>query len=245
MITLRQALCVIAVPVTIQPAFAEGVDWKAIQEMNAFTRIVVTTQKRTTCYFVRATDDKLYCTRVVLGREQSAQNADDLVFDRTEIRGVTTAFDDYSKGPLSFIGAFGGGVGLDSAHQPTWFGGLKVGGPFSLDLQYDRIQRRNGFSAEGSAVLPMFRVPRFDPRGEKGFLKIFVEPGLGYRIGGGSFGPYASTKILLVWLTDKWTYGVRPYVEIQHRFPLGSTTNADSRVAFGVMEVLCAHCGFE
>jgi hypothetical protein len=241
---LRQALWLIALLVTIRPAFAENVNWKAIEEMNAFTRIVVTTQKRTTCYFVRATDDKLYCTLIAVGRDQSAKKADDLAFDRKDIREVTTAFDDDSKGFLSFIGAFGGGTGLDSAHQPTWFGGFKAGGPFSLDLQYDRIQGRNGLSAEGSAVLPIFRVARFDPRREKGFLKVFGEPGIGYRMGGGGSGRYASAKVLLVWLTDKWTYGVRPYVEIQHRFPVGSTMNADSRVAFGVMEVLCAHCGF-
>src|SRR5580693_9279311 len=98
---LRQALWLIALLVTIRPAFAENVNWKAIEEMNAFTRIVVTTQKRTTCYFVRATDDKLYCTLIAVGRDQSAKKADDLAFDRKDIREVTTAFDDDSKGFLS------------------------------------------------------------------------------------------------------------------------------------------------
>ena len=143
------------------------------------------------------------------------------------------------------MAGFEGGVGLDSKGMPTWFGGLKVGGPFSLDLQYDRMQAHSGFSAEGSAVVPLFRVPAFDPRTEKNFLKVFGEPGLGYRTGGGPFGAYASTKVLLVWLTDKWTIGFRPYMEYQHRFPVAPGLGGDDRVAFGFLQAFCAHCGVE
>jgi hypothetical protein len=33
--------------------------------------------------------------------------------------------------------------------------------------------------------------------------------------------------------------------EYQHRFPLASSSGADNRLAFGVIEVLCEHCGFD
>lgn len=91
---------------------------------------------------------------------------------------------------------------MDSSHQPTSFAGVKIGGPFALDLQYDRIHGKSGFSTEGSAELPLFRVPRFREDKEIKFLKLYAEPGVGYRAGGGPFGGYSSAKVMAVLLTD-------------------------------------------
>jgi hypothetical protein len=243
---IRISLALIASLVPVSSAIAQSLDWHAVKSLTTFTEIRVTTsQGQTACSFVRATEDQLYCT--TKGNRMPSSNGGDvdLIFERQEIRAITVQTYDYSKGFLAFLGGFGGGAGLDSAGKPSWFGGLKVGGPFSLDLQYDRLQGHSGFSVEGAAVLPLFRVLPFDPRREKSFLKFFGEPAVGYRAGGGPTGPYAGTKVLAVWLTDKWTYGVRPYIEYEHRFPLASPADGDNRLAFGVIEVLCAHCGFD
>ena len=143
--------------------------------------------------------------------------------------------------------AAGAGGGWDSAHQPTAFGGVKVGGgPFALDLQYDRLQGHSGFSTEGSAVLPLFRVPGYRHFSERKFVKFFAEPGLGYRAGGGQFGGYSSAKVLAVLLTDTWSDGwVAPYVEFQRRFPFQSPLQGDNRVTVGVMLAVCEHCGLD
>jgi len=168
----------------------------------------------------------------------------DLAFKRADIRQVRVMPFDYSEGPLSLLLAAGGGGGLDYTHQPAGFAGVKVGGPVSLDLQYDRIQGQNGFSTEGSAVVPLFRVPRFNRDKDLKFLKVYAEPGLGYRAGGGAFGGYSSAKVLVVLLSDSWSgdWGA-PYVEFQRRFPFGSPLQGDTRLTFGVMLGLCEHCG--
>jgi hypothetical protein len=168
------------------------------------------------------------------------------VFNRTEIREVRIVHVDDSQGPFALLLAAGGGGGLDSTRQANSFAGFKVGGPFSLDLQYDRIQGKTGFSTEGSAVIPMFRVPRFRENKEIKFLKFFAEPGLGYRAGGGPFGGYSSAKVMAVLLTDTWSdKWVAPYIEFQHRFPFESPLQGDNRLTFGLMLALCQHCGVD
>jgi hypothetical protein len=210
------------------------------------------TEKKTQCDLQRATDDKLFCHAdregwlSAFSRRYYQNRQGDMVFQREDIREVRVVPFDYSQGPLSLLLGVGGGGGLDSAHQPTSFAGIKVGGPVSFDLQYDRIQGKNGFSAEGSAVLPMFRVPRFQFDKEVRFVKVYAEPGLGYRAGDGPFGGYSSAKVLAVLLTDTWQNNwAAPYVEFQRRFPFDSPLQGDSRLTLGFMMAVCAHCGVE
>ena len=154
----------------VSTAPAETLDWPMIQSIRPNTPISVVTQKRFHCNFEKTNDDKLFClfvSRDLLPFGKS--KVTEIVFNRAGIREVRLEPVDDSKGYLSLILAAGGGGGLDSAHQPTSFAGVKMGGPFSLDLQYDRIQSQNGFSTEGSAVIPLFRVPRFQPNKELKF----------------------------------------------------------------------------
>ena len=231
-------------------AAAQTLDWQAVEKLSPRTWISVETQKRTECSFQKATDNKLFCEFThedwLSGFHDRRSN---LVFNREEIREVRIANHDnydYSQGPLSLLLAAGGGGGLDSNHQPTSFAGVKVGGPFSLDLQYDRIQGHNGFSTEGSAVVPLFRVPHFRKDKESKFLKLYAEPGVGYRAGGGPFGGYSSAKAMAVLLTDTWADNwVAPYVEFQRRFPFESPLQGDNRLTIGVMLAVCAHCGLD
>jgi hypothetical protein len=114
-----------------------------------------------------------------------------------------------------------------------------------MDLQYDRLNAQNGFSIEGSSMVPLLRAPRYNPKNDKLFLRAYAEPGLGYRAGSGPFGQYASGKVLVLfgdgWVNDK----VSPYVEYQRRFPFNSPLDGDNRIAFGFMWALCEHCGLD
>jgi hypothetical protein len=231
---------------------AQTLNWRAVQMISPGARILVVTKQRSLCSFQLATNEQLFCR--VQSTDLRRQKPDvDLTFNRSDIQQVYTgrALEaetyDYSKGFLSLILAAGGGGGLDTAHQPTSFAGIKIGGiggPTSLDLQYDRIHGKNGFSTEGSAVLPLFRVPRFKPGKELKFVKFFAEPGLGYREGGGPFGGYSSAKVMAVLLTDTWSDDwAAPYVEVQHRFPFDTPLDGDTRLTFGLMLAVCEHCG--
>jgi hypothetical protein len=163
---------------------------------------------------------------------------------------------------LSIVLGAHGAVGVD-ANNPrrhTFFGGIKLGLPFgvkgkypyqvlrtvTLDLGYDRMQSRGGFSGELSMMLPMGRFP--SPRTEgANYIRIYVEPGAGYRAGGGDFGAYASAKAMLVLFSEKRLTGMNsppcPFVEIQHRFPVMSPGRGDTRIVFGFIAVSCNHCG--
>jgi len=246
---IQRIRLLLLIPFLAVTARAETLNWKIVQIISPGTRILVLTKQRTLCSFQKATDEQLFC-RVHSTDLRHPKPDVDLFFNRSDIQQVYTGdalaaetYDD-SKGFLSLILAAGGGGGLDTAHQPTSFAGIKIGGPISLDLQYDRIQGKNGFSTEGSAVLPLFRVPRFNPAKELKFVKVFAEPGLGYRAGGGPFGGYSSAKVMAVLLTDTWSDNwAAPYVEVQRRFPFDSPLDGDTRLTFGLMLALCAHCG--
>jgi hypothetical protein len=163
---------------------------------------------------------------------------------------------------LSTLLAFDGAVGFEAnrPRQPNLFGGIKIGLPvnlkgdnqrallrtMTLDLGYDRMQSRGGFSGELSLMLPTGRFPR--PRTEDAsYVRAYVEPGAGYRAGGGGFGPYASAKVMLALFSDKALTAnnapARPFLEVQRRFPLGSPLHGDTRVVFGIMGAFCNHCG--
>lgn len=223
----------------------QTLDWKTVENIPPNTRIIVKTQQTRICDFERANEEKLFC-HVQAGDSHPKQKRDsELVLDRSDIRQVRIAPYDDSKGFLALILAAGGGGGVDSTGKPVSFAGVKVGGPFAVDLQYDRAQGKNGFSIEGSPVIPLFRVPRFYG-GTGKFVKLYGEPGIGFRAGDGWFGPYASGKVMAALLSDAWPdhgWGY-PYVEYQRRFPFSSPLEGDNRITVGMMVSLCAHCGF-
>lgn len=114
-----------------------------------------------------------------------------------------------------------------------------------MDVQYDRVNGQSGFSIEGSGVVPVFRVPRWRPKDDRLFLRVYAEPGLGYRAGDGPFGQYASAKVLAL-IGDRWmNERASPYMEFQRRFPFNSPLEGDNRLAFGMMFAVCEHCGFD
>jgi hypothetical protein len=236
---------------------AQKLDWQSVEALKPNARILVLTERQSYCFFQRATDDKLFCDFLPQSSSPPDQHFD-IVFSRAEIRevhnapteyvrgsGLNAPSDDYdySKGFFLILAA-GGGGGWDYAHQANAFAGVKIGGVLSLDLQYDRIQGHNGFSTEGSAVLPLFRVPRYRPKSSRTFVKVFAEPGIGYRTGGGPFGGYSSAKVMAVLLTGNSSSGwTAPYVEYQRRFPFESPLQGDNRITIGVMLALCEQCG--
>jgi hypothetical protein len=92
-------------------------------------------------------------------------------------------------------------------------------------------------------MLPLFRVPRPLEDKNKKYLKVYAEPGLGYRAGGGAFGGYTSAKVMLALFSDERWGKPMPYIEVQRRFPFDSPMQGDTRVAIGVMIAMCRHCG--
>jgi len=156
----------------------------------------------------------------------------------------------------------GGGWSTTPVLSPTAYGGVKLGLPvkltpgnppktlytFTLDLGYDRMASRNGFSTEVSAMLPVYRFPGPQKDTSKNYLRIYAEPGAGYRAGG-ILGGYASAKVMMVLFSDlrltstqtKWS----PFVEVQRRFPFSSPLQGDNRVAVGLMFAICKECGLD
>jgi hypothetical protein len=228
--------------------------WAAVEKLARGTPItVVETYKEIPCTFERATDDELFCSATFVGAAHSQQTRD-FTFKHNEIGGVQIDTPprpqsddvDLSKGPLIMVFATGAGGGWDSAHQSTAFGGVKLGvGGLTMDLQYDRLNAQNGFSVEGSGLIPLFRFPAFRPGNDHLLLKVLAEPGLGYRAGPGPFGQYASAKALVL-LGNKWALygGPSPYIEFQRRVPFNSPLDGDNRFTVGIMwAALCWQCG--
>lgn len=97
-------------------------------------------------------------------------------------------------------------------------------------------------------MLPVFRFPGPQKDKAKNYLRVYAEPGAGYRTGG-FLGGYASAKVMMVLFSDerltslqtKWS----PYVEVQRRFPFGSPLQGDNRVAVGIMFAICKDCGLD
>jgi hypothetical protein len=165
---------------------------------------------------------------------------------------------------LGLLMAVEGGAGWSTTPMlgPTAYGGVKLGLPvkltpgtppktlytFTLDLGYDRMASRNGFSTEVSAMLPVFRFPGPQKDKTKNYLRIYGEPGVGYR-SGGILGGYSSAKVMMVLFSDqrltstetKWS----PYIEVQRRFPFNSPLQGDTRVAVGIIFAICKDCGLD
>lgn len=164
---------------------------------------------------------------------------------------------------LEIVAAAQGAGGIDaySTHSPEAYVGTKLGIPFSLwcknppeklttvtlDFGYDRMQGKNGFSTEVSGLVPVFRFPGPQRDESKNYIRIYAEPGVGYRAGDGPFGGYASAKVMVALLSDRRLdfQKVSPYLEFQHRFPFSSPLQGDNRIAFGLMVALCNTCGLD
>ena len=227
------------------------VDWQGIEKIAPHTHIRVETRGRTECYFEYASDEELACFRNRAGLwNENLRAMSGMVFRREEVRAVQLVRDDDSAGFRSLILAAGAGGGWDTQRQPTAFAGVKVGGAVTLNLGYDRLQGHNGFTTEGTGVLPLIRIPAFrryvvpgapEVRGGR-FVRLYAEPGLGYRAGGGKFGGYTSAGILFLLFPDDRQ---QPYVEVERRFPFNDPLEGDTRISFGFMVSLCQHCDFD
>jgi hypothetical protein len=155
----------------------------------------------------------------------------------------------------------GGGLDYKNPRRPTACAGVKLGVPidlgtfdpakpdhtFTLDVGLDRIRGRNGGSTEISSMVPIFRFPKPQSDGTKNFLRIYVEPGLGYSWGSHGLGGYGSAKVMIALLSDKRLdfSKVSPFLEVQHRFPFAAPLEGDSRVSVGILIALCNHCGLD
>ena len=231
----------------VSPSGAQTFDWQAVENITPSTGILVETQTWTHCYLDKVTDGSLACLSSKEGFTHRDQRGTPIVFERAAIRAVRVERYDYSSGYLSFLAAAGGGAGWGAAQGNSAFAGVKIGGQLSLDLQYDRVGGHNGFSTEGSAVLPLFRIRAFqkyvspgaDLNRDTNFVKLYAEPGIGYRAGPGPFGGYSSAKMLFLLSTKS---GWQPYVEFQRRFPFDAPLQGDNRISIGVMATLCEHC---
>lgn len=233
------------------PASAKKLDWQMVERISPGTHILVTTTGGTYCAFQKATENQLFCTRNYPGSPYQGPHSDD-VFNRAEVRDVCVGTMDYchafdfSEGNPVLIGALESGGGWNNGYTPTAFAGAKLGlGGLTLDLEYDRLKNRNGFSTEGSWMIPVLRVPAYKKEKDRLFFRIYAEPGLGYRAGAGPFGQYASAKALILF-GKKWVDGgASPYIELQRRFPFASPLSGDNRIAVGIMVAVCEHCGLD
>lgn len=112
-------------------------------------------------------------------------------------------------------------------------------------MGYDRMQAHNGFSFDGSALLPIVRFP--GPRRDetKNFVRIYAEPGVGERKGPGQFGGYLSAKVMVALLSNKRltgdTWEGSPFLEVEHRFPFQALGQGDTRISFGLMLAITSH----
>ena len=165
---------------------------------------------------------------------------------------------------FAFAPTAGGGVDTGSPRELSSFGGIKIGAGLlplrrhdgrrlryrtvTLDFGYDRVRSYNGFSAELSVMLPVVWFPK--PKDERSnYLRIYGEPGIGYRMGGGPFGGYASAKVMLAVLShERLETAMKrpsPFVEIQRRFSIPSMSRGDFRVVAGLLFAVCNECGVE
>ncbi|MGD0628787.1 MAG: hypothetical protein ABR987_05515 [Terracidiphilus sp.] len=220
---------------------AHALDWESVQNLKPLTQIDVSTQHRTRCYFLKATSDNLFCQRRL--RASSSPGSDsDLLFNREDIVEVRMVPVDQWSGFLDLLFMAGGGADLNSAYQPSGFAGTRLGGAITLDLKYDAIQGKSGFSTQGTGVLSLFRFPGPREDQNKKFVKLYAEPGVGYRAGGGPFGFYTSAGLLALFLPEGKVAMPMPYIEFERRFPFNSPLGGDNRISVGVSIAFCQGC---
>jgi hypothetical protein len=247
----------------------EKVDWQTIENLPPGTHVYVLINWATECSIQKVTEDRLYCTQEYPGsRYKGPHERADQVFNRSDIHSFCNSESetckaesnylcvgdmsgcytyDASEGDPALIAAAGAGGGWRPGYEPNSFAGIKLGiSGVTMDLQYDRLNAQSGFSVEGSGLIPVLRVPRWNPKNDRLHFRVYAEPGLGYRAGDGPFGQYASGKALVL-LGSKWVDngGPSPYIEFQRRFPFNSLLDGDNRIAFGFMFAICGSCGFD
>lgn len=262
----QKVALLLLVPLLTMPALAkQKVDWQAIEKLPPGTHIYILISVATECAFQKVTADKLFCTKEYPGSiYKGPPGKGDQVFNKADIYyqcdNAMGCWDHYlcvgeweacyaydpSSGVPTLIAAAGAGGGWHPGYQPNSFAGVKLGiGGLTMDLQYDRLKAQNGFSIEGSGMIPVLRVPRWRPKNDRLLFRLHAEPGVGYRAGGGPFGGYSSGKVLVL-IGNKWVDGgVSPYIEFQRRFPFNSPLDGDNRITFGFMWALCEHCGLD
>ena|SRR5882672_7478931 len=92
-------------------AFAQTGNWQAVRQLDPGTKISVQFEHHSlhsTCYFQRATDDQLFCERVLRGVSQ-VLIPPDAVHERKNIREVRLEHSDSSNTATGV--AIGGGIG--------------------------------------------------------------------------------------------------------------------------------------
>jgi hypothetical protein len=92
-------------------AFAQTGNWQAVKQLEPGMKISVQVDHHSlhsTCYFQRATDDQLFCERVLHGVSR-VLIPPDAAYDRKEIREVRIEHSDRSNTAAG--AAIGGGVG--------------------------------------------------------------------------------------------------------------------------------------
>lgn len=149
--------------------------------------------------------------------------------------------------PIVMAAESGGGF-TPGGLQPTAYAGVRFGlGGVVLNLGYDRVHSHDGFATQFSGMLPVFRFPGPQKNESKNYIRVYAEPGIGYRAGGGGFGGYLSGGVMVALLADKRLElkGASPYIEYQRRVPFAAPGRGDNRFTFGLMMALCAHCGFD
>jgi len=165
---------------------------------------------------------------------------------------------------LVFVLAAGTGAGIEAgtSSQTTAQAGVKLGLPVSfageypsdvlrtctLDLAYDRVHGRGGFSTELSIMLPVVRYPGPQADEKRNYLRIYFEPGVGYHAGGTS-GGYGSAKVMMVLLSDRRLTSSDTPASFLRRDP--TPTAIRSVLARrhpnhdGVIFAACNHCGLD
>lgn len=166
--------------------------------------------------------------------------------DATSRAPERKAYDESDWLPILLAAESGGGFTPGS--QATAYAGVRMGiENVVLNLGYDRVRAHNGFATQFSGMIPVFRFPGPQKNESRNYLRIYAEPGIGYRAGGGGFGGYLSGGVMVALLSDKRLdlKGLSPYFEYQRRAPFAAPGHGDNRFTFGLMLALCSHCGFD
>jgi hypothetical protein len=92
-------------------AFAQTGNWQAVKQLEPGTKISLQSDHlwlHSTCYFQRATDDQLFCERILRGVSR-VLIPPDAVYERKKIREVRLEHSDRSNAATGAV--IGGGIG--------------------------------------------------------------------------------------------------------------------------------------
>lgn len=94
-------------------------------------------------------------------------------------------------------------------------------------------------------MIPVVRFPGAQIDDNKNFVRVYAQPGLGYRAGPGPFGGYFSAKAMVAFLStdrlsgDAWKGS--PFLEVERRFPFKGLGQGDTRVSLGYVFIISDH----